>query len=152
MNNVDKLKILVGRELGVSDWHHITQDMVNKFADLTDDHQWIHTDVERATAAFPDTGTIVHGYFTLSLVSKFVHGTVKLPIRADIKSIINYGLDKVRFLTVVPVGSNVRGRVTLKSADPTDAGAKIVYAVTVEIEGQDKPAAYVENVVSYILK
>lgn len=152
MNNVDKLKILVGRELGVSEWYNITQDMVNQFASLTGDQQWIHTDVERAKAAFPATGTIVHGYFTLSLVSKFVHGTAKLPIRADIKSIVNYGLDKVRFLSVIPVGSNVRGRVVLKSADPTDAGAKIVYAITIEVEGQEKPAAYVENIVSYILK
>ena len=150
---MDELTALVGTELGRSDWIHITQDMVDRFARITGDEQWIHVDVDRARQYMPATGTIVHGYFTLSLVSQMMAQAVALPdsIKSRLRSTINYGINKLRFTNTVPVGSRVRGVVTLVAVDDTVKGLQITYGITVEIEGQDRPALVSENLVLYIL-
>lgn len=156
-NNLDRLKLFEGKELGKSQWLTITQDMVNKFAEATFDNQWIHTDVERAKQAFPDTGTILHGFYTLSLSSKFVHEIVsdvaqKVNSWPNLKDTtkINYGCNKVRFLAKVPVGTPIRGSVKMLTADITEKYVDSVYQITIEIEGKDKPAMVAENIVRYI--
>lgn len=150
---MNELTALVGTELGRSDWIHITQDMVDRFARITGDEQWIHVDVDRARQYMPATGTIVHGYFTLSLVSQMMTQAVVLPdsISNNLRSTINYGINKLRFTNTVPVGSRVRGVVTLVAVDDTVKGLQVTYGVTVEIEGQDRPALVSENLVLYIL-
>lgn len=150
---MNELTALIGTELGRSDWIHITQDMVDRFARITGDEQWIHVDVDRARQYMPATGTIVHGYFTLSLVSQMMAQAVALPdsIKSRLRSTINYGINKLRFTNTVPVGSRVRGVVTLVAVDDTVKGLQITYGVTVEIEGQDRPALVSENLVLYIL-
>jgi acyl dehydratase len=150
---MNELTALVGTELGRSDWIHITQDMVDRFARITGDEQWIHVDVDRARQYMPATGTIVHGYFTLSLVSQMMAQAVTLPdsVKNRLRSTINYGINRLRFTNTVPVGSRVRGVVTLVAVDDTAKGLQITYGVTVEIEGQDRPALVSENLVLYIL-
>ena len=131
---IAELPALKGQELGTSDWHEVTQEAVNLFADATGDHQWIHVDVERAKKESPFGGPIAHGYLTLSLlVPQIVEIT-------GFRMGVNYGTEKVRFPSPVPVGSRVRAGATLDSADPIDGGIAMVVTVTVEIEGGSKPA------------
>ena len=132
-----ELPTLVGTELGTSDWHEVTQDAVNLFAEATGDHQWIHVDVERAKAESPFGGPIAHGYLTLSLLPMLVPQIVEI---TGFRMGVNYGTDKVRFPSPVPVGSRVRAGATLDSAEPIDGGVAMAVTVTVEVEGQDKPA------------
>jgi acyl dehydratase len=150
---MNELTALIGTELGRSDWIHITQDMVNRFARVTGDEQWIHIDVDRARQYMPATGTIVHGYFTLSLVSQMMAQAVILPdsISNNLRSTINYGVNKLRFTDTVPVGSRVRGVVTLTAVEESKKGLQVTYGVSVEIEGRDRPALISENLVLYIL-
>jgi acyl dehydratase len=150
---MNELTALVGTELGRSTWIHITQDMVDRFARLTQDEQWIHVDTDRARQYMPNTGTIVHGYFTLSLVSHMMAQAVTLPdsIKNRLRSTINYGINRLRFTNTVPVGSRVRGVVSLVAVEDTAKGLQVTYGITVEIEGQDRPALISENLVLYIL-
>ncbi len=139
----DELKAAVGQELGVSDWMEMTQDRINTFAEATGDHQWIHVDVERCKRDMPDGKPIAHGYLTLSLVSRFVAQVRKIE---GTRRGINYGSNKVRFISPVQVGARIRGRVKLKAVD--DQGPKAVratYETTVEIEGAGKPACVAET-------
>ncbi|WP_138757856.1 MaoC family dehydratase [Modestobacter altitudinis] len=136
-----ELPSLKGQELGTSDWYEVTQEAVNLFADATGDHQWIHVDVERAKAESPFGGPIAHGYLTLSLLVPLVSQTYTV---TDQKMGVNYGLNKVRFPAPVPVGSKVRARVTLKEVDEVAGGLQIVFAVTIEREGGDKPVCIAE--------
>jgi acyl dehydratase len=128
----------VGHE-AVSDWLEITQERVNQFADATGDHQWIHVDVERANREMG--GTIAHGYLTLSLLPLLGQGL--LPV-SGLKSGINYGSDKVRFLNPVKVGKRVRLRAKLVAAEPKGGGVLVRRECTVEIEGETKPACIAE--------
>src|SRR5215207_1030326 len=121
---------LVGQEVGVSDWVLIDQDRVNKFADATGDHQWIHVDVEQATKAMG--GTIAHGYLTLSLIPFLSAGM--LPVKGVTRG-LNYGSDKVRFSNMVKVGKRVRMRQTLIGAEPKSGGMQMKNQCTIEIEG-----------------
>ena len=132
---------LVGTELGTSDWYEVTQDHVNKFADATGDHQWIHIDVERAKKESPFGGPIAHGYLTLSLVVPLAAQVLTV---TDVGMGVNYGLNKVRFPAPVPVGSKLRATVNLKSAEEVTGGLQVVYAVTIEREGGDKPVCIAE--------
>lgn len=132
----------VGKEIGVSDWVLVDQDRINKFADATGDHQWIHVDVERAKKEMPGGKTIGHGYLTLSLVPMLTHGIshVKKVSRG-----INYGSNKVRFTSPVPAGSRVRARQKLIAADPVQGnGIRFTAEITIEIEGQERPACIAE--------
>ena len=133
----------VGQEAGVSDWFEITQERVNTFADATDDHQWIHIDPERAKSG-PYGATVAHGYLTLSLLAPLMNQVYEVKGR---KMGVNYGLNKVRFPAPVPVGSRVRVRATLASAEEVPGGIQVVWNVIVELEGSDKPACVAEPVV-----
>ena len=133
---------LVGQELGTSDWYEVTQDAVNLFADATGDHQWIHVDVERAKAESPFGGPIAHGFMTLSLLVPLASGTYRI---TDSKMGVNYGLNKVRFPSPVPVDSKVRGRFKLVSYEPLEGGAQITVEATMEREGGSKPVCVAES-------
>lgn len=136
----------VGQELGVSDWLALEQSRVDGFAEATNDHQWIHVDRARA-AAGPFGATIAHGYLTLSLISWFMPQIVDL---CAMKMGVNYGCEKVRFPAPVKVGSRVRGRALLVSAEPTkDGGVQAVIRVKVEIEGGDKPGCVADTIARY---
>ncbi|WP_018156956.1 MaoC family dehydratase [Demetria terragena] len=140
-NGVDELKAAVGEHLGYSDWHEVTQEAVNQFAEATGDHQWIHVDVEKAKSG-PFGGTIAHGYMTVSLIPKLVWEIYEV---TGVKLGINYGSNKVRFPTPVPVGSKVRAGVELVSVEPSSLGFTVTAKVTIELEGADKPACIAET-------
>jgi acyl dehydratase len=137
---------LVGTELGSSDWHEVTQEHVNLFADATGDHQWIHVDIERATAESPFGGPIAHGYLTLSLLAPLISQVLRV---TDTPMVVNYGLDKVRFPAPVPVGSKVRLSATLKAVDEVAGGLQLTMATVIEREGGDKPVCIAEMVFRY---
>ena len=132
---------LVGQEIGVSDWLAIDQDRVNKFADATGDHQWIHVDVERATREIG--GPIAHGYLTLSLLPFLSQGL--LPVTGVTRG-INYGSDKVRFTNMVRVGKRVRLRQKLIGVEAKSGGVQIKNQCTIEIEGEERPACVAETI------
>ena len=137
----EELKAKVGEELGVSDWHEVTQEAVNAFADATEDFQWIHVDPERAKDT-PFGGTIAHGLYTLSLGPKFSYAMFSLE---GFTFGLNYGYDKVRFPAPVPVGSRVRMRATLAKVDDVPGGLQITITQTYEVEGVEKPACVAES-------
>jgi acyl dehydratase len=137
----DELKSKIGEELGVSDWHEITQEGVNAFAEATEDFQWIHVDEERAKET-PFGGTIAHGLYTLSLGPKFSYSMFSLE---GFTFGLNYGYDKVRFPAPVPVGSRVRMRATLSKVDDVPGGMQITITQTFEVEGGEKPACVAES-------
>ena len=147
IDGIDGLKAKVGEHLGYSDWVEITQEMVNRFADLTGDHQWIHIDVERAKTESPYGATIAHGFLTLSLLSQLMSQTVK--INLPIKMGVNYGLNKVRFPSAVPAGSKIRARAVLQTLEEIADGWQLVWNITVEREGGDKPCCVAEWLVRY---
>ncbi len=133
----------VGQELGSSDWVTIEQDRIDQFADATDDHQWIHVDAEKA-AAGPFGATIAHGYLTLSLCSRFLPEIVEVQ---NMKMGVNYGCGKVRFPNAVRVGSRLRGKGQLVEAEMTkDGGVQMIVRVTVEIEGEERPACVADTI------
>jgi acyl dehydratase len=145
--SVADLAAATGEVLGTSEWVTITQDAVNQFADATGDHQWIHVDPEKA-AKGPFGGPIAHGYLTLSLLPQLMHGMYTVH---GIKMGINYGLNKVRFPSPVPVGSRVRAQTALVDvADLGGGAAQATMATTVEIEGSSKPACVAESIVRYV--
>ena len=135
------LEQLEGQEIGVSDWHVIDQDRVNMFADATGDHQWIHVDVERATAALGSP--IAHGYLTLSLLPMLSSEVLKV---SGTTRGINYGSDKVRFTNMVPVGSRVRLKQKCLSVKEKSGGKQMIVEATIEIEGQERPALVAETI------
>jgi acyl dehydratase len=137
VDGVEGVQGLVGQHLGYSDWVTITQEQVNQFADATGDHQWIHVDPERATRESPFGGPIAHGYLTLSLIPSLLPEIVEID---GFRMGVNYGTEKVRFPSPVPVGSRVRAGATLDSATPFDGGVQLVMTVTVEVEGASKPS------------
>ena len=140
------LAAAVGEHLGYSDWIEVAQERIDLFADATDDHQWIHIDPERAKAG-PFGACIAHGYLTQSLVNHF------LPQIVEVRGIsmgVNYGADRLRFPAPVPVGSRVRGRGELRSAETTKDGAvQAVIRVTVEIQGSDRPGCVIDTISRY---
>ena len=136
----------VGQDLGVSDWVTISQAQINTFADATGDHQWIHVDIARATAETPFKSTIAHGFLTLSLLSTLLRHTITVD---GLRMALNYGLNRVRFVSPVPAGARVRARVVLASVTPVDGGVQAAWAITVEREQQDKPCLVAEWLVRY---
>ena len=143
LDNLDALPGMTGDELGLSDWLEIDQERVDRFADATGDHQWIHVDPERA-AAGPFGGTIAHGYLTLSLIP-FLGSQVFALETPGAK--LNYGVNKVRFPHPVRVGSRIRSRVTMGDVTDLPTGKQLTLRHVIEIEGQDKPACVAETVV-----
>lgn len=147
ITSLEELRSLTGQEVAVSDWFEVTQDRINLFADATGDHQWIHVDVERAKAESPYGTTIAHGFLTLSLLSQLMSETVK--IKLPIKMGINYGLNKVRFPSAVLAGSKIRARAILQAVEEIADGRQLIWNVTVEREGADKPCCVAEWLVRY---
>lgn len=131
----------LGREIGLSEWLAIDQASVNAFAKLTRDEQWIHTDREKSAKYSPYKTTIVHGFMVLSFASHFARECMKLK---QVGMGVNYGLDKVRFTSAVPVGANIRGRISLLEYEAREGGAKYKMKVIIELEGQEKPACVAE--------
>ncbi|MGO8895422.1 MAG: MaoC family dehydratase [Streptosporangiaceae bacterium] len=140
---IAELPSLKGRELGTSQWIEVTQERVNTFADATDDHQWIHVDVERAKKEGPFGGPIAHGYLTLSLL---------IPLWSQVLTVtdatmgVNYGLNRVRFPSPVPVGGKIRLRATLTDVEEVKGGLQLTVSAVIEREGGDKPACVAEPV------
>jgi acyl dehydratase len=139
-NGVAELEAAVGEHLGYSSWHEITQERVDRFADATDDHQWIHLDVERA-ASGPFGGTIAHGFLTISMAPVLMAEIYEL---TGIAMGINYGSNKVRFPAPVPVGSRIRAGIELVAVTPGGPGFQVEWLLTIEIEGGTKPACVAE--------
>ncbi|MFZ6776108.1 MaoC family dehydratase [Undibacterium sp. Ji83W] len=142
-NSLAELKELIDQEVAQSEWVEISQERVNTFADATGDHQWIHIDVERAKRESPFGGPIAHGFLTLSLLPMLVANAIKLTY---VKMGVNYGLNKVRFPSPVPVGSRVRARLKLLEIEDIKDGAQFTWEVTIEREGQDKPVCVAESI------
>ncbi|MFP3948742.1 MAG: MaoC family dehydratase [Gemmatimonadota bacterium] len=142
-----ELQSRVGEETHVSDWVEIDQDRIDQFAEATGDHQWIHVDVERAKKESPYDGPIAHGFLTLSMVP-FLTGSVseEKPAYPGLKLAVNYGLNRVRFPAPVPAGSRIRARTTLKEVTEVKGGLQVIREVTVEVEGNEKPACFAETV------
>jgi acyl dehydratase len=132
----------IGEELAVGDWLTVDQATIDKFADATGDHQWIHVDKDRA-AKGPFGTTVAHGYLTLSLLPKLAESALKVD---DVRMGVNYGLNRVRFPAPVPSGSRIRARLKLLAYEPIDGGAQLVMQVTMEREGSDKPVCVAETV------
>lgn len=136
----------VGATIGPGDWLTVDQHMIDGFAEITGDRQWIHIDVERAAREMPGGRTIAHGFLLLSLLGRLlpplydVHGASR---------ILNYGSDRLRFLNAVPCGARVRARVTIKSVEPIEGGRKCVLETTMEVEGQSRPALVAESIFMY---
>ena len=144
--NPDHLLDAVGRELGASQWISIEQDRIDQFAEATGDHQWIHVDPV-AAADGPFGATIAHGYLTLALTNQFLPEIMRVD---GVSMGVNYGANKVRFPQPVPVGSRVRASATITEAEEIKGGVQVVVTITVEIEGQAKPACVVESVSRFL--
>ena len=142
--NLNDLTACIGQEVAVSDWITITQQQVDLFAEATGDHQWIHVDPEKARTG-PFGGTIAHGFLTLSLIPRFFESSFQI---TNSRMGVNYGLNKVRFMAPVPVGSRLRARMKLLACNPIDnAGVQMAWEVTVEREGSVKPVCVAESLV-----
>jgi len=149
LSTLDLVRAHVGQEILLTDWLTIDQKRIDLFAQATDDFQWIHVDTERANHSSPFGGTIAHGFLTLSLLGGFYEKNLHLPF-TDVG--VNYGLNKVRFTSPVRSGSRVRGRLVLLKLDDLPGAIQMTIQVTVEIEGQEKPACVAESVVRRYFK
>ncbi len=141
-HNIDEARALLGQEVSVSDWLEVSQERINQFAEATGDHQWIHLDVERAKTESPYGTTIAHGFLTLSLLSCLMQSAVKFTMPT--KMGINYGLNRVRFISAVPAGSRIRARVALQNLEDFAGGHQFTWQFTIEIDGAAKPACVAE--------
>jgi acyl dehydratase len=141
LTGLEEIRTYVGKELGVSDWHLVTQEKIDQFAEVTGDDQWIHVDPERAKES-PFGGTIAHGYYTLSLAPRFSYDMFAFE---GFAFGVNYGLDRVRFPAPMPVGDRVRMRAKLLSLDEIPGGAQLTTELTFEREGADKPVCVAES-------
>jgi acyl dehydratase len=147
IDDIAQLRAQVGRELAVSDWLTMTQERIRQFADVTDDHQWIHLDQDRAARESPYKTTIAHGFLSLSLISALVKNALSI---GGQKLAVNYGLNRVRFVSAVPAGGRIRARVTPISVEAVDRGAsQVAWSVVVEREGGEKPCLVAEWLVRY---
>jgi acyl dehydratase len=145
ISSIDDAVQTVGQELGVGDWKQIDQDRINAFADVTEDHQWIHIDVERAKTESPYGTTIAHGFLILSLIPALGKNNFRVE---NAKMAINYGLNKVRFVAAVPSGSRIRARSELiDAAKVDDSTVNLTVRHTIELDGSEKPAAVAETIV-----
>jgi acyl dehydratase len=141
-----RLGDLVGREIAESEWTTVTQDRINAFADTTDDHQWIHVDAERARGETPFGTTIAHGFLTLSLLSPLMRSAVTI---GNSRMTLNYGLNRVRFVSPVPAGSRIRARFTVGKVEDLAESTQVTWNVIIEREGSDKPCVAAEWIVRY---
>jgi len=147
--NLTQLRELVGHEVATSDWLVVSQDRIDAFADATDDHQWIHVDAQRAKTETPFGTTIAHGFLTLSLLSVLMRGTL---IVEGLRMTLNYGLNRVRFVSPVPCGSRIRARIALGKVEDVGDSTQATWNITIEREGSDKPSMIAEWIVRYYRK
>jgi acyl dehydratase len=146
--SLDALKQMVGQEVAVTDWFTMTQDRIQQFADATLDHQWIHVDVERAKRESPFKAPIAHGFLTLSLLAHFMEQAVTIQQKFSLA--VNYGMNKMRFVSPVKVGARIRARFVLTATrDVEPRGLEAQYNATIEVEGSEKPACVAEWLVRY---
>ncbi|MFJ3057578.1 MaoC family dehydratase [Herbaspirillum sp. NPDC087042] len=142
---LQELKSLAGTEVATSPWITVSQEQVDRFADATGDHQWIHVDPERAARELPYGGTVAHGFLTLALLPRLLSESVSLG--AEVRMLLNYGLNRVRFPAPLPVGRRVRGIIVLQSVEEIAGGAQLEWEITIECEGSDKPVCVAEFLV-----
>ncbi|MEJ2603060.1 MAG: MaoC family dehydratase [Gammaproteobacteria bacterium] len=148
VRTIEDAKALEGVEVGVSEWVTVDQHRIDLFAEATGDHQWIHVDPERAARELPDGRTIAHGYLTLALIPALTSDFVEMP---TLQRTINFGCNKIRFQNMVPVGSRVRARATVKQARQRAGALHLVSEIRIEVEGQRKPACIAETIGMYFL-
>jgi acyl dehydratase len=141
LKNLRDLRDRIDQEIVVSEWMEITQDRIDRFADATEDHQWIHVDVERARRDSPFHATIAHGFLTVSMLSRLLNSSIEF---GTAKMGVNYGFNRLRFTGPVPAGSRVRGRFTLQALDEIEGGVQTTWSVVVEREGGEKPCMVAE--------
>ena len=146
IESIAKLGDFVGREVAVSDWLEVTQERINQFAESTEDRQWIHVDPDRAARESPFKETIAHGFLTLSLLSELGKRAMSV---GGVRMGINYGLNRVRFVSPVPAGARIQGRFTLTTVEEIKGGVQATWSVTVEREGSEKPCCVAEWLVRY---
>jgi len=144
--DLERLRELTGREIGTSDWLVVSQERIQIFADATGDHQWIHVDPDRAKAETPFGGTIAHGFLTLSLLSALMQNALSI---GGVRLAINYGLNRVRFVSPVPAGAQIRARIALAGVAGVEGGVQATWTITVEREHQEKPCLVAEWLVRY---
>jgi acyl dehydratase len=147
LDSPHSLKNLVGKDIGVTEWFRVTQERIAQFAEATEDRQWIHVDRARASKESPYGATIAHGFLTLSLMSHLMSTAVQ--IQGGIRLAVNYGLNRVRFPAAVRADSRIRARVALLALKELADSVEAYYAVTMEIDGSDKPACVAEWIVRY---
>jgi len=145
--SIESLKDFIGREVAVSDWVGVTQERISAFAEVTGDRQWIHLDRERAEKESPYGTTIAHGFLTLSLLSSLMQDAMQFEQAG--RRAINYGLNRVRFVSAVRAGSRIRGRFALAAFKDLGDAIELVLSVTVECEGSDKPACIAEWIIRH---
>jgi acyl dehydratase len=141
LKNLRDLRDRIDQEIVVSEWMEITQDRIDRFADATEDHQWIHVDVERARRDSPFHATIAHGFLTVSMLSRLLNSSIEF---GTAKMGVNYGFNRLRFTDPVAAGSRVRGRFSLQALDEIDGGVQTTWSVVVEREGSEKPCMVAE--------
>jgi acyl dehydratase len=144
--DVRTLREQVGQEIAVGEWFPLAQDRIDLFADATGDHQWIHVDAARAAAESPFKTTIAHGFLTLSLLSTLIREAVQF---TGLRMAINYGLNRVRFVSPVPANSRIRARIVCGSVEEVGGAVQVEWRITVEREGETKPACVAEWLVRY---
>jgi acyl dehydratase len=149
IKSVEDAKALEGQEVGVSEWVIVDQQRIDKFADATGDFQWIHVDTERAATELPNGKTIAHGYLTLALIPALTNGFVHVE---NLARALNFGCNKVRFYSMVPVGSRVRGRATVIQARKRGGALHLLSEVRIEVEGEKKPACVAETLGMYFFE
>ena len=147
IDGLEELRGLIGQEVAVSDWFALRQEQINAFADVIDDHQWIHVDTERARTELPEGKTIAHGFLTLSMLSYLLRES--LQIKTQFTQGINYGFNRVRFPCPVQAGSEIRARCTLQSVADVQNGIQLGWGVVIEVNGVTKPAVVAEWLVRY---
>jgi acyl dehydratase len=146
IESLAELQTYVGNEVALSEWFEVTQDRINQFAEATEDRQWIHTDPERAARESPFKKAIAHGFLTLSLLSELMKLAISV---GGVRMGINYGLNRVRFVSPVLAGARIRGRFVLAALEPIEGGVQALWNVTVEREGSTKPCCVAEWLVRY---
>ena len=146
ISSFEDFKVFEGQEIGVSEWLEVTQEQIDQFADATNDHQWIHVDVDRAKKEMPGFKTIAHGYLTLSMIPTMSSSFIEFK---NLERAINYGVNRVRFTNPVPVNSKIRVRATVVRVRRRSGAVHVIGETTVEIQGEEKPACVAETVSFY---
>lgn len=149
ISSFEDFKVFEGQEIGVSEWLEVTQEQIDQFADATNDHQWIHVDVDRAKKEMPGSKTIAHGYLTLSMIPTMSSSFIEFK---NLERAINYGVNRVRFTNMVPVNSKIRVRATVARVRQRSGATHVVGETTVEIQGEETPACVAETVSFYYFK